>query len=459
MAKLTDDERAKLLAIVEKAKDQKEEFQVQEKTVSDVAPEGDKKDEVIAALKADSAKKDETIDALLKYVQEPESNPLHIQEEEQDAAAQLEAEMPCPYKEKDLDLRFRHFALDVYQAGVDGRNASDDLKAWDNSVKNYEQTVGKATMTVSDAEEGGYLVPPAVSEAMLERVKTESDVFSNAVIIPMAVPKLEIPLLEDFDESQGVVDGNVLWQWIAEGDQNTNTNIKLGKVELELFMLSGQARISNRLLKYSKPSVDALVSRSFERGLRLAMNKAVLRGTGAGQPLGVIGHNATIPVAKEGGQAADSLVYDNVLEMMAVLYSADDGLGSGIWYANKNLFPQMGKLSLAVGAGGSGVFLVNGQIQGAPALQFLGLALRLSRYMSSKGDAGDIGLFDWTQYLIGQPTGQQLETAQSIHLRFDYNESTFRFNTEMGGMPWWPEKYTPLFGDQQSPFVTLAERA
>jgi len=190
----------------------------------------------------------------------------------------------------------------------------------------------------------------------------------------------------------------------------------------------------------------------------LAMNKAVLRGTGAGQPLGVIGHQATIEVPKEDGQPNQSLIYDNVLEMMAVLYSADDGLGSGIWYANKNLFPQMGKLSLAVGAGGSGVFLTNSQIQMSPGMAFLGLTLRLSRYMSSKGDAGDIGLFDWTQYLIGQPTGEQVETAQSIHLRFDYNEMTFRFNTELGGMPWWPEKYTPLYGDQQSPFVTLAER-
>jgi hypothetical protein len=48
----------------------------------------------------------------------------------------------------------------------------------------------------------------------------------------------------------------------------------------------------------------------------------------------------------------------------------------------------------------------------------------------------------------------------SIHLRFDYDESVFRFIFRLDGAPWWPAALTPYKGSNtQSCFVNLADRS
>jgi len=78
--------------------------------------------------------------------------------------------------------------------------------------------------------------------------------------------------------------------------------------------------------------------------------------------------------------------------------------------------------------------------------------------MSTLGDLGDIVLVNWNEYLEGFLGG--VEQASSIHVRFEYNETAFKFNVYNDGQPWWRSALTPKNStDTLSPFVTLAERA
>jgi len=232
-------------------------------------------------------------------------------------------------------------------------------------------------------------------------------------------------------------------------------------VELVLRNCTGLARVTGDLIQYSPQSIEAILRRAFDYGMAKTINKVALRGTGAGQPLGVLNSDtAKLEIAKETGQAADTFIYDNVLEMLSRLYSADDSFGEGVWYANKTVLPQIGKLSVAVGTGGSGIFLAGGQVQASPDFRLLGIPVVFSSQMSAVGDAGDVGLFDWSQYLVGIPAGQG-ESASfdtSIHLYFDYNDLAFRLTFRMDGQPWWPDKFKPEYGLSQAPFITLAAR-
>ena len=75
-------------------------------------------------------------------------------------------------------------------------------------------------------------------------------------------------------------------------------------------------------------------------------------------------------------------------------------------------------------------------------------------YCSAGGIVGDIILADMSAYLIGYRGG--VETDVSIHLRFDYNESAFRFITEIDGRPWIDEPTVPKNSSKLiSPFVCL----
>ena len=73
------------------------------------------------------------------------------------------------------------------------------------------------------------------------------------------------------------------------------------------------------------------------------------------------------------------------------------------------------------------------------------------------GTVGDIVLADLSQYLMIDK--ENIESAVSIHVRFIYDESTFRFVYRVDGAPWWNSALTPFKGtNTQSPFVALATR-
>ena len=414
------------------------------------APEGTETDKRITFLEAEIVKHESNEEQFLRILAAPDMSNV-------DVGDSVEEGPVLPHKFKS----FEHFAIDLMNAGRNGANASPELKEWRNAVADANQ---KATITVGNAEVMGTLIPHGFSTEILDRQKQVNPILSRAMFIPMETPKLDIPYLESFDESgtNNAVYGAVVWYWTGEEAQFTGSNAESGAVELVLRTCTGLARVTGTMMKHSPRSIEAILRTAFDYGMSRMINRVAIRGTGAGQPLGVL-NSATsrIEVAKETNQTADTFIYDNIGTMLARLYSPDDGIGDGVWYANKTVLPQILKLSLAVGTGGSGVFLTNNQIQPRPGLSLLGLPLEFSSQMSAVGDAGDVGLFDWRQYLVGMPAGEGegAEFAFSIHLYFDYNHTAFRFIFEMDGQPWWPDNFRPEYGDSQAPFVTLAERA
>ena len=73
------------------------------------------------------------------------------------------------------------------------------------------------------------------------------------------------------------------------------------------------------------------------------------------------------------------------------------------------------------------------------------------------GDVGDIMFVNPKYYVTGTRGG--IDTEMSIHLRFDYNESVFRFLFEVDGQPWLNSPITPLNSTvTKSAFVAVAAR-
>jgi HK97 family phage major capsid protein len=405
-------------------------------------PASDQRIVTIESLQAEIDKWKQAATDLYASINKPDLSNVDLSEEDRKEAGLL----PHQFKS------FQHFAYDLATEGENGSLASDELKSWRSQVK--------ATLTVGAGESAGTLVPMEFSSELLDRQKQINPILSRAMIVPMGTNKITIPYLESFDESQGLVYGNVEFKWPGEEGQGTVMNFETGGVELVLHTATGMARVSRDLLNYSPVSIEGILRRAFDYGLGRLINRMAIRGTGAGQPQGVLNATCTLAIPKEISQAADTFIYDNVLAMLARFYSADDSLDGAVWMANKTLLPQIGKLSVAVGTGGSGIFLANGQVQPVQNFALMGIPVQWSTLCSKAGDLGDNILADWSQYLIGQPSGRPgAEMATSIHLYFDYSSTAFRINVDMDGQCWWPDQYTPEYGDSQSPFVDLAERA
>ena len=115
----------------------------------------------------------------------------------------------------------------------------------------------------------------------------------------------------------------------------------------------------------------------------------------------------------------------------------------------------MRSLHQAIGTGGSLVsyFTTEGGVE-----KLDGRPIYFTEHTKNLGTAGDLVLCVWSQYLEG--TYQQMQTAESIHVRFVSAERAFRFYRRNDGRPWWRAALTPKnSAPTLSPFIVLATRA
>ena len=222
-------------------------------------------------------------------------------------------------------------------------------------------------------------------------------------------------------------------------------------ITLKATGLFGLAYASEILLQDSPQSFAALIDSGFRTQMGAHILNEKLNGLGGAQYTGVIGAPCKVEITKETNQAADTINYDNVLKMRARCW----GYGNAVWLANHDCLPQLAKMSLAVGTGGAPVY-VPGSFGASPDT-LLGRPIFYSEYAPTVGDAGDLLLVNWSQYLEG--VYQPIQSADSIHVRFVEHERTFKLWTRNCGAPWWRSYLTPAKGTNYlSPIVYIQAR-
>jgi HK97 family phage major capsid protein len=184
------------------------------------------------------------------------------------------------------------------------------------------------------------------------------------------------------------------------------------------------------------------------------IDDAIIRGTGAGMPQGILNSNALVTVPAEAGQPNQTVVFENLSNMWGRLPARSRR--NAVWLINQEVEPQLDRLAIAVGVGGAveARFVTYGpdgvlRIKGRPVI-----AIEQSEAL---GVTGDVILADLSQYLLIDKG--PMESAVSIHVRFVWDEQTFRFVYRVNGQPIWNKPLTPYKGaGAQSPFVALAGR-
>jgi HK97 family phage major capsid protein len=346
------------------------------------------------------------------------------------------------------------FAAHVAKADKsNGRFISKQLGDW--SAKAASST----SLVEGEDQYGGYLIPPEFRQDLMLAVNQMNEIMPRCTQVPMRSTMVKIPFVNGFDESGGLVYGGIQWKWLDELATKTETRPKFGRISLELKKMAGLAYASDEILEDSPMSMENILRNGFRDGLNFNLNKAFIRGTGAGQPLGILNAPCKVAVAKETGQVAATIVFENIVKMYARMFD----VSNAVWLANQNCLPQLAAMSLSVGTGGVPVWLPANSVSGAPYDTLMGKPLIWSKHCSTLGTEGDIVFADWSQYLVGQKAGQGADGKYdtSIHLKFDADQTCFRFVFRIDGQPWWPSALTPpqATSDTISPFITLATRS
>lgn len=296
---------------------------------------------------------------------------------------------------------------------------------------------------------GGFLVPAGFSPQLLS---TQLDVGdptgARTRKIPMATRTVEIPARTDKTHTSSV-SGGLTVSRRAETASLSSSRMTVEQVKLVANSLFGFTYATEELLTDSAMSFMAIVEAGFQDEFTSRLVIERLTGTGVGEFEGVLNGPATISVSKETGQAAATIVYENILNMYARAWRPQ------MWLANYNTLPQLAQLQLALGT--AGVLVWNREAESGPPATLMGLPLFFSEHCETLGTAGDIYLCNWMEYLEG--TYQGMQSGESIHVRFTNHERAFKFWMRNDGRCWWRSALTPENGSTLSPFVTLATRS
>lgn len=330
-------------------------------------------------------------------------------------------------------------------------------RSMDNRLGQYsEEMKAPSGMNETIPSEGGFLVPPEFAAGIWERMYTQGDVLSRCLRQPVSGNSMTFNANGESARTDGGRWGGVLGYWLAEAGAKTPSTPSFRQVELKLKKVAAVCYATDELLS-DAPALTSWLARVAPLELIFQAENAVIRGTGAGTPLGLINAAATVTVAKEGAQAADTIVYQNILKMWARCYAPSRR--NAVWFINQDIEPQLNALAMPVGVGGVPVYMPAGGYANSPYNTLLGRPVVPVEYCSTLGDLGDIILADMSQYQLIDKTGG-VETASSIHVRFLYDETAFRFVYRVDGSPMWQSALTPAQGTNTlSPFVMLAERA
>lgn len=305
--------------------------------------------------------------------------------------------------------------------------------------------------------DGGFLVQSDYSTALLTAGYGESVLAPRCRRIPIGSNSdgLEAPIIDQTSRAAGSRFGGVQVYRRAEADTVAATKPKFGLFDLRLEDLMGLAYATERLLR-DATSLEAVLTQAFAEEFAFTVDNEIIRGDGVGECLGILNAPATVSVAKETGQTAATVVKENIDKMWSRMWAR--ARAGAVWLINQDVEPQLDDLSMGVGTGGLPVYMPPGGLNDTPYSRLKGRPVLPVEQCATLGTVGDIILVNLDEYILIEKGG--IEPAESIHVRFIYNERTFRWVYRINGRPKWHSALTPAQGSNTlSPYVTLATRA
>jgi len=299
--------------------------------------------------------------------------------------------------------------------------------------------------------DGGYLVQTDFSQELLKQAFETGVLASRCREIPISSNsnRLEINGVDETSRVAGSRWGGIRAYWADEASEKTASKPKFRKIKLKLNKLIGLCYATDELLD-DAASLQAVISTGFAEEFGFQIDDSIINGTGAGQPLGIINAGCLVTQTAESGQGAGTIIYENILKMWSRMFAKSRP--NSVWLINQDAEPQLALMD--VGGTGFPVYLPPGGASVAPYGTLFGRPVLPIEQCQTVGTAGDIYLADFNNYILATKGGMQSD--MSIHVRFIYDESVFRFVLRVDGQPVLRTPITPFKGSNTlSHFINL----
>jgi HK97 family phage major capsid protein len=303
----------------------------------------------------------------------------------------------------------------------------------------------------SSGQDGGFLVPPDFSKEIFRLSLGEDSLMPLTDNVEITANSMAFPK----DETTPWGTNGIRAYWQGEAAAANATKPVMGLATLRLKKLMALVPTTDELLDDASALTSYLPDK-VATSIRWKTNESILFGAGNGIPIGCMNAGAVVTVAKESGQATQTLVPQNLAKMIARL--PPGSFGNAVWIINNDVLPALFTLSL----GNYPIYLPNGLtvggIQVSPYGTLLGRPVIVSQHANTFSSQGDVMLVDLSYYQTITKAGG-LQTATSMHLYFDADLTAFRTTFRMDGQSKIASAIDPAKGSSKlSPFIQLAAR-
>lgn len=299
--------------------------------------------------------------------------------------------------------------------------------------------------------DGGFLIPPEFGTEIFQLSLGDSAFISMTDEVTVSGNAMSFPR----DESTPWGTNGVRAFWQGEANSGSATKPNFGYEALRLKKLMALVPVSDEMLDDTN-ALASYLPKKIGASIQWKANEAILFGTGAGLPQGAMNSGAVVTIAKDSGQAANTLTATNLANMIARL--PEGSFGNAVWIINNDVLPALFTLTL----GGYPIYLPAGAgvgaIKGSPYGTLLGRPVIVSQHANTFSSAGDVMLVDLSYYQT-ITKGSGVQTATSMHLYFDADATAFRTTFRMDGQSKISQAISPAKGTTKlSPFVQLGAR-
>ena len=302
----------------------------------------------------------------------------------------------------------------------------------------------KATgLNEATPSQGGYLLPPQIAAGIHQNMWGVGSVLSRFNPIRVSGNSLTINAVDETSRADGSRMGGVQGYWLAEAAQKSASKPKFRQIDLKLKKVAALCYATDELLADAS-ALESWIGNEVPNELRFNVEAAIINGDGVGKPLGILQSGSLISATRTDGSKIDA--YD-IGRMWARRLP---GYNDYVWFVNPAVYPQL--LNMTIGdmpvyAPSVRPDVPFGTLLGRPVIE--------NEYCPNLGTAGDILLASPSAYALITKGG--IEAASSIHIKFDYDETAFRFVYRVDGQPYYNAAITAYDAvNTVSPFVALA---
>jgi HK97 family phage major capsid protein len=300
------------------------------------------------------------------------------------------------------------------------------------SIKTLEEDGGAS---------GGYLVPEEFRTELLAMPAFMNQVAGLATRVPVGTDAGSYPALDQFAAPTAGV-GNTAFAAganlaaTAESGTLPNNEPSFEEIQWRVHKIGDLVYVSSELMADSPQSIEGILRSLFQIAISAKEEFFALRGTGAGEPLGILNSSAAYAMATVTNGV---FAYQDAANMISRFHQY---LSPGRWIMHPSVFPDVATWEIGTSGAGLGKLADFGK----------GDAIFSEHMPQANGD--DVLLADMRAYVFFDRQAMTIDFSE--HAAFTTDRVVWRVKERIDGMPWLKNTITLADPDGSytvSPFV------